>query len=434
MNVSILTLFPELYKPFLQTSLLKRAQEKKLINFSLHNMFDLVQPKQRIDAPTFGHSSGMLIRPDVIERAIEQADQEHGKSFKIFLSPQGRKLTQRSAQELWKKIASQQHVLLLASRYEGIDARVEQEYSDEIISVGDFVVMGGDIPAMLLLECLLRYMPGVVGKEESVALDSFSGAFVDHPEYTKPVEWKGRVVPEILRSGNHAAIAKWREEKSAELTVKKHFDWLRSYPLTHEQKELAAEYIPSHYVALMHTGIELKDGLIGTTSVTSIDVHDIARSSATYGIKNYFIVTSLTDQKMMTQNLLNFWQEKEVGGQYNKDRHNALNCVLMADGLDDVIATIEKKEGKKPLILGTSAKFTLQDPRMISYNDQAKVWSQDRPVLILLGTGHGMCQELLKNCDYVLQPIQGFSRFNHLSVRSAAAIIFDKWLGLMIQK
>ncbi len=324
--------------------------------------------------------------------------------------------------------------MLFASRYEGIDARVEQEYADEIISVGDFVVMGGDIPAMLLIECLFRHMPGVVGKEESVVLDSFSGAFVDHPEYTKPVEWKGMVVPEVLRSGNHSAISTWRQEKAVELTVKKHFDWLRSCVLTKTERELASRYIPHHYVALMHTGIELKDGRIGTTSVTSIDVHDIARSGATYDVKNYFIVTPLVDQKSMVQSLLGFWQEAEVGGQYNHDRHEAMNRVRIVSGLEEVIASIEKKEGKKPIVLGTSAKFALNDPKMISYYDQEKVWKHDQPVLILLGTGHGMAAKLLEQCDYMLQPLQGFSPFNHLSVRSAAAIIFDKWLGFALKK
>lgn len=434
MNVSILTLFPELYQPFLQTSLLKRAAEKKLVSFSVQNLFDQVQPKERIDAPTFGHSSGMLIRPDVMEKAIESADLQFGKSFKIFLSPQGSKLTQHRAQELWKRVASRQHVMLFASRYEGIDARVEQEYADEIISVGDFVVMGGDIPAMLLIECLFRHMPGVVGKEESVLLDSFSGSFVDYPEYTKPVEWREKVVPEVLRSGNHLAISTWRKEKSAELTVKKHFDWLRSCVLTKAEKDLALQYIPHHYVALMHTGIELKGGRIGTTSVTSIDIHDIARSGATYDIKNYFIVTPLIDQQNMVKSLLGFWQEAEVGGQYNHDRHEAMNRVIVVNGLQEVIASIEKKEGKKPILIGTSAKPSIDELKMLSYFDQEKAWSHNQPVLILLGTGHGMATELIDQCDYLLQPLQGFSQFNHLSVRSAAAIIFDKWLGIALKK
>ncbi len=324
--------------------------------------------------------------------------------------------------------------MLFASRYEGIDARVEQEYADEIISVGDFVVMGGDIPAMLLIECLFRHMPGVVGKEESVLLDSFSGAFVDHPEYTKPVEWKGMVVPEVLRSGNHLAISTWRKQQSAQLTVKKHFNWLRSCVLSKEEKELASVYIPHHYVALMHADIELKGGRVGTTSVTSIDIHDIARSGATYDIKNYFIVTPLIDQQNMVKSLMGFWQEAEIGGQYNYDRHEAMNRVCVEKSLLDVIAAIEKKEGKKPIVLGTSAKSELKGPKMLSYFDQEEAWKHDRPVLILLGTGHGMSAQLLEQCDYMLQPLSGFSRFNHLSVRSAAAIIFDKWLGFALKK
>jgi len=110
--------------------------------------------------------------------------------------------------------------MLIASRYEGLDARVESYYADEVVSVGNFVVMGGDIPAMLLIEGLLRFIPGIVGKEESVQLDSFSGAFVDYPEYTRPIVWKDMTVPEIIRSGNHAAIESWRQEQAAQITVK----------------------------------------------------------------------------------------------------------------------------------------------------------------------------------------------------------------------
>lgn len=434
MNVSILTLFPELYKPFLQTSLLKKAADKQLVSFSTQNLFEYVAPKERIDAPTFGHSSGMLIRPDVVERAIDDIDNRLGKSFKIFLSPQGSKLTQHFAQDLWKKISTYEHVMFFASRYEGIDARVESKYADEIISVGDFVVMGGDIPAMLLIECLFRHMPGMVGKQESVDLDSFSGAFVDHPEYTKPVEWQGMIVPEVLRSGNHAAITQWRTQESVKLTIEKHFDWMRSCLLTPKEIKLASSVMPHHFVALMHSDIILKGGRIGTTSVTSLDVHDIARSSMTYGLKKYFIVTPLVDQKKMIQTLLDFWQEEEVGGAYNKDRQQALSSVRLLSNLDEVIAAIEQKEGMRPIIVGTSAKFIKNDSKIISYHDQEKVWGHKQPVLILLGTGHGMADSLIGRCDYLLQPLKGFSEFNHLSVRSAAAIIFDKWLGFALRK
>ncbi|MBP9765028.1 tRNA (guanosine(37)-N1)-methyltransferase TrmD [Candidatus Babeliales bacterium] len=433
MNVSIVTLFPELYEQFLKTSLIEKAIDKKLLSFKLQSVFDFVQPKQRIDAPTFGHSSGMLVRPDVMEQAFNQLDASLGKSFKVFLSPQGTRLTQTTAKELWKKIESHEHVMFVASRYEGVDARVEQEYADAIVSVGDFVVMGGDIPAMLLMECLFRHMPGVVGKQESVELDSFSGAFVDHPEYTKPVVWHDREVPEILRSGNHAAISAWRKEKSVQLTVKKHFDWLRSHWLSAQDRQLAHRFIPSHYVALMHDKIVLKGGRVGTTSVTSLDIHDIARSSATYNLKNYFVVTPLIDQQKIVKTILEFWQDSTIGAEYNKDRQEALDRVVLTESIQAVIADIEQKEGCKPIIIGTSARFDQCTDRMISYHDQTKVWGHDRPVLLLLGTGHGMAQELLDMCDYFLQPLQGFSDFNHLSVRSAAAIIFDKWLGFDVK-
>ncbi len=432
MNISILTLFPELYQTFWETSLLKRAQQKDLVSFSANSLFDYAKPKQRIDAPTFGHSSGMLIQPEVIQKAVEDIDGKYGKSFKIILSPQGRKLDQRYAKSLWEKIKSSDHIMLLASRYEGIDARVEQHYADEVVSVGDFITMGGDIPAMLLIECLLRYMPGIVGKQESVDQDSFSGAFVDHPEYTKPVDWKGMVVPEVLRSGNHAAIQKWRQEQAVQRTVKNHFNWLRSSELTHPQVQLSRKYIPSHYAALLHDDMYLKQGQIGTTSVTSIDIHDIARSAMTYGFEGFFITTPLQDQQKIVQKMLSFWNKKEVGGKYNKDRHEALAFVRLQDTLKSVVESIEAKEGKSPIIIGTSASSAHSVP-LLTYDQQDVVWKENRPVLFLFGTGYGMSEKLLKQCDYMLHPLHGFSDFNHLSVRSAAAIIFDKWLGFSLK-
>lgn len=434
MNISIVTLFPQLYQPFLETSLFKKAVEKKMLSCNVKTLFEYVAPKERIDGPTFGHNSGMLIRPEVVERCVDDLDAKFGKSFKIFLSPQGTKLTQPVSKDLWKKIEKHQHVMFVAGRYEGIDARAEQVYADAIISVGDFVLMGGDIPAMVVMEAVFRHMPGMVGKQESVDLDSFSGSLVDYPEYTKPVTWKGLEVPEVLRSGDHKAIEIWREQQAMQVTVQKHFDWLRSGVIRDEHKKMAQKFVPQHFVALMHSGIALKDGRVGTTSVTSIDVHDIARSAATYNIKDYFIVTPLVDQQKIVKTILDFWQEKETGIEYNKHRHEAISRVHVTETLAEVIEKIEKKIGQRPIIIGTSARFEHGASKMISYHDQAKIWTQNRPVLILLGTGHGMGQELIDLCDYFFPPLHGLSNFNHLSVRSAAAIIFDKWLGFDVQR
>lgn len=429
MNISIATVFKELYHPFLSTSLLKRAQEKKLVSFDVINFFECVSPKERIDARSFGPGAGMLIKPDVVETAINRLEKKHGKAFKIFFSPQGKKLTQPILKEIAAKAKQKGHLMLLPARYEGMDARVEERYADEIVSVGDFVLMGGDIPAMMLMEGLLRYVPGVVGKQESVEMDSFSGPFVDYPEFTEPVEWHGVSVPEIVRSGNHQAIADWRSEQAAQKTVLHHFEWLRGSHLSKEQKKLARDFIPPHFVALMHDQVLVgRDKEPGTTSVMSIDVHDIARSSSTYGVQQFSVVTPLKDQQEVVDHLLSFWQKGE-GVTYNQNRHEAMSKVKVKASLDEVIQEITEKEGLPPVIVTTSAQKS-DKAQLISYRDQEAVWQEKRPVLLLFGTGSGLSDELLSRADFQLMPIHGFTEFNHLSVRSAVAAILDRWLGV----
>lgn len=428
MNISILTAFPKLYTAFLETSLIGRAQERGIISCDVVSFLSYCQPKERIDAPAYGHGAGMLIKPIVVERAIEDQDKKHGKAFKIFFSPQGKKLDQRLLVSLAECLKNYEHLMLVTARYEGMDARVEEQYADEIISVGDLVLMGGDIPAMMLLEGLLRYIPQVVGKEESVIKDSFTGPFVDYPSFTEPVEWKGREVPQVIRSGDHKAMDTWRQEQAVHKSVVHHFEWVRSSTMTKQEQALVNRYIPDHYVALLHSEVLVKgqEGP-GDTSVTSIDIHDIARSAATYGLKEYFIVTGLLDQQKIVQRLLGFWQEGP-GYSYNPSRFEAVKNVTLVADLDSVIAQIEQKTGKKPLLIGTSAR-EVPYAQAINFYDQEKVWALDRPVLFLLGTGQGIADTVLQRCDFMLNPIKGFTDFNHLSVRSAAAILFDRWLG-----
>jgi len=280
---------------------------------------------------------------------------------------------------------------------------------------------------------MLRLLPDVVGKEESVKRDSFAGPFVDFPSYTEPVEWHGIRVPDVLRSGNHAAIEKWRTDCAVQETVTKHFSWLRSQALTDENKLIAKKSIPSHYSVLMHSDVLVGEGRIpGFTSVTSIDIHDIARSSKTYGMQGFFIVTPLLDQQKIVRKMLHFWNEG-IGFEYNRSRYDAIQLVSLSDSLQEVIEIIEKKEGKTPLLIATSARFA-DTPEKISFFDQKKVWESKRPILILFGTGQGLDPSVIDRCDYVFLPLTGFSDFNHLSVRSAAAIIFDRWLGINQQK
>ncbi|MGB8468256.1 MAG: tRNA (guanosine(37)-N1)-methyltransferase TrmD [Candidatus Babeliales bacterium] len=428
MKCSIITSFPDLYSPFLQTSLVGRARDTELVTVSLVNLLDYVASKERIDAPTFGPGPGMLIKPTVVEAAIGHAEKE-GTAFRIFFSPQGTKLNSTVLRTIQQKVADRNnHLMLVTARYEGMDARVEEEYADMVISIGDYVLMGGDLPAMVLLESLFRFVPGVIGNEQSITQDSFAGPFVDYPEFTQPVVWHNKEVPAIIRSGNHGTIKQWRREAQAAKTVKQHFQWLRTYPLNGEDKALAARYIPAHYTVLMHSDVLLPHEGVGTTSVTSIDIHDGARSAHTYGIKNYCIVTPLLDQQTIVRTLLDFWHEG-AGKEYNPHRHEALKDVLLMSAFDEVVAHIEQVEGKKPLVIATSAKEVSGVP-MASYYDQERVWVHARPVLLVFGTGKGLSQSFLERCDYVLPPLVGFTEFNHLSVRAAMAIVFDRWLGI----
>lgn len=429
MKISILTVFSSLYEPFLTTSLLKRAQENNLVQFDMQDFFAFTEPKKRIDASTIGPGSGMLLKPEVVQKAIEHQEKKHGKAFKIFFSPQGKKLDQRLLEKIAKKAQEKEHLMLVPARYEGMDARVEQEYADEIVSVGDFVLMGGDIPAMMLLEGMLRLVPGVVGKKESVQEESFSGPFVDYPEYTHPIEWQGKKVPDIIRSGNHEAIKQWRLDKAAQKTMKQHFNWLRTEQLTNEEKQRAKKYLPPHYVALLHGDVLVgSEKKLGVTSVTSVDIHDIARSCATYDVEGFFLVTPLKDQQNIVNTLQKFWMT-DAGIAYNPHRHEAMRRLMLMDNLQEAIEKIKQKEGREPVVVVTSAR-NIDHKSPITFFDQDKVWKSDRPVLIVLGTGQGLSDEIIEKSDHLLTPLQGLSEFKHLSVRSAAAIILDRWLGI----
>lgn len=430
MTISVATVFPQLYQDFLSTSLIKRAQEKGAVSFDIVGFADVCAPKERLDGPTAGHGAGMAIRPEVIERIVAQQEERHGKAYKIFVTPQGKKLDQRLARQLGEVLTRQQHVIFFAGRYEGIDQRAHTEYADLEISIGDYVLMGGDLPVMVALEATLRYLPGVVGQEGSVEHDSFTGPFVDYPTYTVPPrEWKGHTIPEILLSGNHAAMEQWRYETAVKSSVKNHFEWVRTSPvLTKKDQEQIKKSIPAHYVALMHDQVVVNgEGLVGTSSVASLDIHDIARSSRTYGIKRYFLVTPLKDQQEIVKTFLGFW--KEAGISYNENRADAISIVALHAQLEESITAIRQETGKEPLIIATSARSYEGIPA-ISYHDQGLVWAHDRPVLFLFGTARGLSRELIERCDYLLGPLDGLSDYNHLSVRSAVAIILDRWMGL----
>jgi tRNA (guanine37-N1)-methyltransferase len=208
---AILTLFPEALEPYLDASILGSARQRGLIQVLTIDFRDFTRDRHRtVDDRPFGGGPGMVLSPEPIAECVEWLESRHGRFRKLLLCPSGRVFTQPLAEEL----AREQRVLLCAGRYEGFDERIVGELGFEPLSLGDFVLSGGELPALCVVEAAARLMPGVLGDEESARRDSFAGssAVLDHPHYTRPRVWRGQEVPPVLLSGNHAEIERWRRD------------------------------------------------------------------------------------------------------------------------------------------------------------------------------------------------------------------------------
>ena len=221
MKFDVLTLFPEMFES-LNESIIGRAKEKGLIEINLINIRDFSKDKhKKVDDTPYGGGAGMVIRPDVVYDAYSSIkDRENAKV--IHLSPQGKVLNQEKVKEL----SNENHLILLCGHYEGIDQRVLDEIVDEEISIGDYVLTGGELPAMVVIDSVSRYVKGVLNNE-SIKEESLSNNLLEYPQYTRPEEFRGRKVPEVLISGHHENIKNWRDEKSLEITKIKRPDLLK---------------------------------------------------------------------------------------------------------------------------------------------------------------------------------------------------------------
>ena len=214
MRIDILTLFPEVFLP-LKSSILERAEKKNLIQINILDIRDFSKNKhKKCDDYIFGGGSGMLMTAQPVADCINSIDKEH-KGKRIYLSPSGKTFNQNKAKEL----AENEFLILLCGHYEGIDQRIIDLFIDEEISIGDYILTGGEIPAMVLTDCICRNIEGVI-KSESLLSESFSENLLEYPQYTRPEEFMGIKVPEVLLSGNHAEVAKWRKEQALEKTKK----------------------------------------------------------------------------------------------------------------------------------------------------------------------------------------------------------------------
>lgn len=234
MQFDVLTLFPEMFK-VLNESIIGRAKEKELINVNLINIRDFSKNKhKKVDDTPYGGGAGMVLMPDVVYDAYKSVKTEKAKV--IYMSPQGKKLDQAKVEELSK----QEHLILLCGHYEGIDQRVIEKIVDEEISIGDYVLTGGELPAMVLIDAVSRYVGGVL-KDGSTKEESFSQGLLEYPQYTRPEIFEGQQVPEILLSGHHQNIDKWRRKQSLKITLDKRPDLLENKNLSDKDKKVLEE-------------------------------------------------------------------------------------------------------------------------------------------------------------------------------------------------
>ena len=226
MRIDIVTLFPEICRGPLSESIMKRAQENRIVELHIHNLRDWTTDKHHVvdDAP-FGGGQGMVMKPEPIYAALEDLKSQiaNGKSQILLMSPAGRRLDQQMAQRL----SQESHLIIISGHYEGVDHRVIEHLIDLEISIGDYVLTNGAIAAVVLVDSIVRLLPGTLGHEQSAADDSFSNGLLEAPQYTRPADFRGWKVPEVLLSGNHAEIAKWRKEQAIKRTRENRPDLLK---------------------------------------------------------------------------------------------------------------------------------------------------------------------------------------------------------------
>jgi len=429
MRIDILTLFPRMFAP-LQESIIKRAGDKGLVDIRITDIRDFAFNKHRsVDDLVYGGGAGMVMKPEPVFEAVEHIRNTAASSPRIILtSPQGKIFNQKKA----VRLSGEKHLLIICGHYEGIDARVREALVDDELSVGDYVLTGGELAAMIMVDSIVRLLPGVLGDDASAQEESFSEGLLEYPQYTRPAEYRGLKVPEVLLGGNHEQIRIWRRKQSLLRTWQNRPDLFQSAALNSEdvvflseiKKDTALSY--RLFTALVHFPVYNKKKEITNTSITNLDLHDIARAAATFNVATYFIVQPIKAQQELINTLLDHWLWG-YGLRYNPDRAEALSRIRLVNSIKEAEEIIEKKYGMPPKVIATAARAY---PQTVGYREMRETMERDGGnYLLLFGTGWGLAQSAIDSTDYMLKPVYGPGIYNHLSVRSAASIILDRLQG-----
>ncbi|MGB9732190.1 MULTISPECIES: tRNA (guanosine(37)-N1)-methyltransferase TrmD [Calditerrivibrio] len=419
---NVITIFPEMINEIFKYGVLSKGIDTGLFRVNPINLRDYTEDKHKtVDDYQYGGGHGLVMKPKPIYKAI--ADLKSKKDTHIvFLDPRGEQFTQKTAERLY----SYDDITFVCGRYEGIDDRVRELMADEMISIGDFVITGGELAAATIIDAVARLIPGVLGDENSPNEESFTTGLLEYPHFTRPAEFMGKKVPEVLITGNHEEIRRWRITESIKTTLQNRPDMILKKSFSKEEEQILwsltreAQSKLDIYVALMHYPMRDKEGKVVTTSITNMDLHDISRSCRTFGVKNYFVVNPMPAQREIASRVVKHWI-KGYGATYNENRKEAFEYTVITDSLASVIKSIEEKENRSPIIIATTARY---QQKAISIEKLKEI--ADRPILLLFGTGWGFVDDILEFADYVLKPIHGVGDFNHLSVRSAVAIYLDR--------
>jgi tRNA (guanine37-N1)-methyltransferase len=240
MRIDILTLFPDMFGGFFAHSIVGRAVGKDLVDIRLHDIRAFTHDKhQVVDDYPYGGGAGMVLKPEPVFEAVEFVKQDAGLSSvrTVLLSPQGRLLTQHVAQEL----AGYEQLILICGHYEGVDERVAEHLTDDEVSIGDYLLSGGEVAAMVVVDCVVRLLPGAVGSGDSLIEESHNDGLLEYPQYTRPAVYRGFEVPSVLLSGNHGQVARWRRQQSLIRTAKRRADLMEKAVLSEEDKKLLSE-------------------------------------------------------------------------------------------------------------------------------------------------------------------------------------------------